>query len=47
MNLLLHGLEYPQIDPVEQFAEDILKKEQRIAEIMAEIKAVLGRGDPA
>jgi len=30
--------------PPEQLAEDILKKEQRIAEIMAEIQAVLKTG---
>ncbi len=29
--------------PPEQLADDILKKEQRIAEIMGEIKAVLGQ----
>jgi len=28
--------------PPEQLADDILKKEQRIAEIMAEIRRVLG-----
>jgi type I restriction enzyme M protein len=28
--------------PPEQLADDILKKEQRIAEIMGEIKALLG-----
>jgi type I restriction enzyme M protein len=33
--------------PPEQLAADILKKEHRIAEIMAEIQAVLGRGNPA
>ncbi len=30
--------------PPEQLVDDILKKEQRIAEIMAEIKQVLGKG---
>jgi type I restriction enzyme M protein len=29
--------------PPEQLAEDILKKERRIMEIMAEIKSLLGR----
>jgi type I restriction enzyme M protein len=33
--------------PPEQLAADILKKEKRIAEIMAEIQAVLGRDNPA
>ena len=33
--------------PPEQLAADILKKEQRIAEIMAEIQAVLSKGNPA
>lgn len=32
--------------PPEQLAADILKKEQRIAEIMTEIQAMLGRGNP-
>lgn len=29
--------------PPEQLADDILKKEQRITEIMSEIKQILGR----
>jgi len=30
--------------PPEQLVEDIMKKEQRITEIMAEIRQILGKG---
>jgi type I restriction enzyme M protein len=42
-----YGAEYVQRSrhlPPEQLAEDILKKEQRIAQIMAEIKHILAEG---
>ena len=37
-----HGIEELEHLPPEQLADDLIKKEQRIAELIAEIKAVLG-----
>ncbi len=42
----LHAAGWCEHLPPEQLAANILKKEQRVAEIMAAIQAVLGRGNP-